>query len=145
MADANIAHGGMLNKGTSQGRPPVVASVVAAGIAGRGMVGKKRTGTIDMIKIARGAPKSASRPPTGRSSNRDARNCSPWQNPIGLVPMLDQHFGECTVSIPDIKGLFTLWTMKLSHMAFFYGHTSWSNFVTKTFSKEQGTTSWYMI
>lgn len=74
MADAAITQGGMLNRGTSQGRPAVGAIFNAAGIGGRGTVGKNRIGTIDMRQIAKGAPKSARTPETGRSSKRDVRS-----------------------------------------------------------------------
>jgi len=75
MADAAITQGGMLNRGTSQGRPAVGAIFNAAGIRGRGTVGNNRLGTIDMRTIAKGAPKSARRPETGRRRNLDVRSC----------------------------------------------------------------------
>lgn len=80
MADAAITQGGTLKRGTSQGRPAVAAIFEAAGIRGSGTDGKNRTGTIDMRKIAKGGPKSAMTPATGRSTKREVRSCRPIPN-----------------------------------------------------------------
>ena len=77
-----MTQGGMLNRGTSQGRPAVVAIIEAAGIKGRGTVGKNRNGTIDIRKIAKGGPKSEITPATGRSNKREVRSCDPFQTQI---------------------------------------------------------------
>jgi hypothetical protein len=81
MADAATAHPGMQKSGTSHGRLTVVEIVDGAGIAGKGIIGKRIGPTIDIVRMAKGAPKSASNPATGcSSSTRVARSCNLFQN-----------------------------------------------------------------
>lgn len=89
---AAAAHAGRDPRGTSQGRPDVVARedarladedarLAAAGAeeggarVGRGVLGKRRRGSSDIVKMAMGGPKSARNERTDPTKRLVCRSC----------------------------------------------------------------------